>query len=195
MTATSGRIGGDELDELLAGARLAENLDSVLREKPREPLPDDDGVVGEDHAHGMTAVTRVPTSELLSTSQVAVERLDAVTETTEPGSLRIGSADTVVGDLDRDPTVRAGEGDRGPGCVRVFGDVRERLARDEVGRGLDRLGQTPGRDGQLDRDRGAPREGGDGRRKAFVGEDRRMDAARERAQLLEGADRPRRPPR
>ena len=69
MTATSGRVDGDEPDELLAGARLAENLDSVLGEQPCEPLPDDDGVVGEDHAHGIAAVTRVPSPAALSTSR------------------------------------------------------------------------------------------------------------------------------
>ena len=58
---------------------------------------------------------------------------------------------------------------------------------DEVRRGLDRLGQPLGCDGQLDRDRRAPREGGDRGGEAFVGEDRRVDAARERAELLERA--------
>ena len=120
--------------------------------------------------------------------QATVERLDAVAEAAQPGSVRVGAAHAVVGDLDRHPAVRARDLDRDAGGVCVLGDVGERLAGDEVGRCLDGVGQPLRTDGQLDRHRRAPRERGEGGSEPFLGEDRRVDAARERPQLVEGVD-------
>ncbi len=60
MTATSGGSAATSRSSSSRGARLGRDLDAVLGEQPREALADDDGVVGEDHAHGIAAVTRVP---------------------------------------------------------------------------------------------------------------------------------------
>ena len=53
-------IGRDEPDQLLGGAHGGRDFDALLGQEPCQALTDDDRVVGEDHAHGMAAVTRVP---------------------------------------------------------------------------------------------------------------------------------------
>ena len=100
----------------------------------------------------------------------------------------VGAADAVVGDLDGQPAVRARDVDRRPGGVGVLGDVGERFGGDEVGRRLDGAGRRSVADGQLDRHRRAPRERGERGGESFLGEDRRVDAAGERAQLGERVD-------
>ena len=62
-----GRIACDEPHELVGAVHLADDVDSLLGEQSCEALADDDGVVGEDHAHGIAAETRVPPPRGLST--------------------------------------------------------------------------------------------------------------------------------
>ncbi|MEV4602127.1 hypothetical protein AB0K15_32630 [Amycolatopsis sp. NPDC049253] len=72
--------------------------------------------------------------------------------------------------------------------ARVLGHVGQRLGDAVVG-GLDRLGQAPvDLHGQLDRDRGAAGESLERRAQAALGEDRRVDAAGEVAQLVQCSD-------
>ena len=183
-----GRLGCDQPDELLGGGGLGEHVDALVGQQSREALADDDGVVGEDHPHGIAAVIRVPPPEGAVDPQATVERLDSVAEAAEPGAGGVGAADAVVGDLDRHAAVRAHDVESDARGIRVLDDVGERLGGDEVHRCLDGVGQTLGTDGQLDRHLRTPRERGEGGGEAFVGEDRRVDAARERAQLGEGVD-------
>ena len=56
--------------------------------------------------------------------QAAVECLDPVAESAEPGSVRVGAAHAVVGDLDRHAAVRTRDLDRGARGVCVLCDVR-----------------------------------------------------------------------
>ena len=91
---------------------LGDDVDALLGQQACEALADDDGVVGEDHAHGIAAVTRVPPPGGLSTTQAAVERLDAVAQPAQPGPVGVGAADAVVGDLDRHAAVGAADVDR-----------------------------------------------------------------------------------
>jgi hypothetical protein len=65
------------------------------------------------------------------------ECLDAVAEPDAPGSpLGVGASDAVVADLHLEPAVLGVDGDHGLGSVRVFEDVGERFADDEVRRCL-----------------------------------------------------------
>ena len=94
----------------------------------------------------------------------AAERLDAVGEAAQPGAAAlVGAADAVVDDLDRArwPSLRSTR-TRASRGLRVLGHVGQRLADDEVGRGLDRLGQAlverdVDRDGQRRDGRRRPR--------------------------------------
>ena len=62
-----GGVGGDVLEELVGVAGLGDDVDPAVGEEAGEALADDDGVVGEDHPHGIAAVTRVPWPGALST--------------------------------------------------------------------------------------------------------------------------------
>ena len=100
----------------------------------------------------------------------------------------VGAADAVVDDLDLRDAVGAPDAHARLGGLRVLGHVGQRLAHDEVGRGLDRLGQAlVERDVDRDRQRRAVGDGLDRRAQAVVGEDGGMQAARQLAQLLERA--------
>ena len=82
------------------------------------------------------------------------------------------------------------------GGVGVLGHVGQRLGDDVVGGDLDRLGQPPvGPHVELDRDGGAAGQRLERRTQAAFGEDRRVDAAGELAQLVQRARSPRRPGR
>ena len=70
-------------------------------------------------------------------------------------------------------------------ALRVLDDVRDRLGDDVVGGGLDRLGQPLVEQGQLDRQGRPRREPLERGVEAAVGQHRRVDPARELAQLLE----------
>ena len=77
------------------------------------------------------------------------------------------------------------------GGVRVLGRVGQRLGHQVVGGHLDRLGQPPvDADGQLDRDGGAAGQGLERRAQPALGEDRRVDAAGQLAQLVQRAGQP-----
>jgi hypothetical protein len=65
----------------------------------------------------------------------------------------------------------------------VLRHVRQRLRRDVVGRRLDRRVEAVVRDVELDRQRQARRQRLERVREPPVGEDRRVEAARELAQL------------
>ena len=98
----------------------------------------------------------------------------------------VGAADAVVGDLDQDAAVRTAHVHAHPGRARMLGGVRERLGDEVVRRRLDRIGQPVVEpDVQLDRHGGAPRQHLERRHEPVVGEDRRVDAAGQLAQLLE----------
>jgi hypothetical protein len=120
-------------------------------------------------------------------TQMASECFHPVGEPSEARSLAgVGTADSVVGDLDHEHAVIASEVNLGSARRGVLGDIRQRF-RDHVKCGsLDRLWQPLGRKAvDLHRQWGARRERLDGRREAAVGEDRRMDSAGELTELLQ----------
>ena len=103
-----------------------------------------------------------------------------------PSRARVGAARAVVAHLDERPPVLAHDRDVDPRCARVLGDVRERLGHDVVRGRLD-LGRHALLRQRVDRDR-YRRAAGDGlerRREPAVGEDGRVDAAGQLAQLLQ----------
>ena len=120
-------------------------------------------------------------------AQRAVERGQPVGEAAQAGAAgRVGAADAVVADLDGDAAVQAPDGDRGVRRLRVLGDVGQRLGDHEVGRALDRS-----REPLVALARRASRAAARASERLerglepAVGEHRRVDAARQLAQLLE----------
>ena len=160
----------------------------MLGQESREALADDDGVVGEDHAHGIAALTRVPPPGGALDQQAAVE---ASTRSRRPRSpAPAGSAPPTpssVTSIATRPFARmTSMSDAGGICV--LDDVGERFGRDEVDGRLDGGWEPLRTDGQVDRHGRTPRERGECGWEAFLGQDRRVDAACERAQLAEGVD-------
>ena len=100
-----GLVGADLAQQVLPVAGLAGDLEAGLLEQAREPLAQQDGVVGDNDADGVahtgiSARRRVPAPSGERSGEVAVERGDAIGEAAQAGSAgRIGPADAVVGDL------------------------------------------------------------------------------------------------
>ena len=55
-----GTVNGYVLEQFVGVARLGGNVDSAVGEEAGETFTHDHGVVGNDHPHGIAAVTRVP---------------------------------------------------------------------------------------------------------------------------------------
>ena len=84
----------------------ADDLEAGLAEQPREPLAQQDAVLGDRYAHGISARTafRPPRAPDAKTTAV---RLDPIGQTAQPrAALGVGAADAVVDDLDDHQTVR-----------------------------------------------------------------------------------------
>jgi hypothetical protein len=94
------------------------------------------------------------------------------------------ATDAVVADLDQQLTSLAPDADRGRVGAAVLGDIGQQLGDAEVGGRLDR-GRRPLRHLQPagDRDRAAGGQHRDGTLQAQVGQNRRVDAAGQVAQL------------
>src|SRR4051794_4610649 len=69
--------------------------------------------------------------------ELAVQRRDPIGQSLETGTVRVGTAAAIVGDLDHEGAVAPGNPDPGMLRARVFGHVRQRLRDQEVGRRLD----------------------------------------------------------
>ena len=107
--------------------------------------------------------------------------------TTTSGSCSVGAADAVVAHLDREQGVQQPAAHGRPARLAVPGDVGQRLADREVRGDLDRARQAARQgDVDVDLDRGAAGGVGDGGPQATVGQDLRVDAADQLAQLGEG---------
>ena len=133
----------DLLQQILGRRALCDDVEARFDEEADDSLAQQPYVVGDDYTHGISARTVVPFAAGLDT-EVAVQRLDAIAQTTQArATLRVGAADAVVGDLHDQLPVRARDLDAGAGRVRVLVDVRYRLA-DQVIRGdLDRRWERP----------------------------------------------------
>ena len=98
-------MGADLAQQVLGVARLADDLDARVLEQPHDALAQQDRVLGDDYAHGITARDRGPARRGgLSTSS---RPSSAATRSASPRRpeprLRVGAADAVVAHLDRRP--------------------------------------------------------------------------------------------
>ena len=93
-------------------------------------------------SQGISAGTQVPPAGQVFHAEAAADGADPILEPPQPGATGgVGAADAVVGHLHPQRPVAPREVNCGSGRAGVFGDVRERFGHDEVGDGLDRLGQ------------------------------------------------------
>ena len=120
-----GRVRAHLQQQLVGGPGLADDLEAGLLEQLRDALAEQDGVVGEDDAHGgdatpvsveagngISATTTRSAARRALDSQRAVERRDAVGEAAQArAGGAVGAADAVVGDLDHDGAVPLGDRD------------------------------------------------------------------------------------
>src|SRR5690348_10301626 len=138
-------------------------------------------------------LTRDLSGELCASSRRALdvettaERLDAIRETDEPGPRgRLRASDSVVAHDDRREPVRALDRNAGVCRLRVLRDVRDRLRDQVVDRRLDGVRQPVVRNtSELDRDRRALGERADCTLETSLGENGRVNPARELPQLSE----------
>ena len=120
--------------------------------------------------------------------QAPVERGDPVAQPAQAGAVAAGSAPPTPSSATSTTSVPSSQRRSTAACdrVRVARDVRDRLGDDEVRGGLDRRRQPLVRHGRdLDRQRHPLRERLQRRAQPAVGQHRRMDAARELAQLAD----------
>ena len=140
-----GLVGADLAQQVLAVARLGDHLEARLLEQARDALAQQQAVVGQDYAHGTSALTVVPSpgGEWTSRRPSRAARRSARPRRPVP-IVGIGPADAVVAHLDDGVGAVAPDahgGGRRPG---VLDDVGERLGHDEVGGRLDGGGQSFG---------------------------------------------------
>ena len=117
----------DGVDHLVAG----------ILEEPAEALAEQHLVFGDHDSHGSSAVTTVPRPAGLSTVRLppSAATRSVMPASPEPGG-RDGAADAVVTDAHDERAVPPAGADADLRGVGVLGRVGERLARHEVGRGL-----------------------------------------------------------
>ena len=173
------------------GAEAVGVVDGVDHVVPRvleqstKTFSEQDLVFGDHYPHGSSAVTMVPWPGVLSTRQAATERGHAVGHAGEAGPLgRDGAADAVVADAHDESAVSPPGADGDLRGMRVLCRVGERLAGDEVGRGLQAIVEAFVRGVEPDAQRRPRRQLAQRRRQSVV-EAGRPDAAGQLAQLLD----------
>ncbi len=108
-------MGADLAQQILGVAGLADDLHPGVLEQPHDALAQQDRVVGDDYAHGITARTVVPSAARADDLEPAVERRNPVGEPAQArAGVGVGAADAVVADLDLDLAVAAADADLGP---------------------------------------------------------------------------------
>ena len=139
---------------------------------------------------GMLPATVVPWPGVLRSVNVAPDRVDPVGHALQAGAPRRGrrvEPDAVVPDLEREPSAVLSKSSTSTlEAPRVLRDVLERLEDAEVDARLDVLRVAPDAvGGDVDRDGGLARLRLERRGEPLVGEQRRVDPAREVAERLE----------
>ena len=118
---------------------LRDDVVAVLAEHARQAFPEEDGVVGDHDAHGISAAARAfrRRPRLATTSRPpCASRRSASPRSPDP-ALRIGAAAAVVHDLEHELSVFPHGTDPDVCGVGVLDRVRERLADEEVAGRLD----------------------------------------------------------
>ena len=142
-TATSGWMRVDQRQQLVAVAGQPHDLEPGLLEQPGEALAQDHGIVGERYSHGTSARSEVPRPGGLDTVIVppsASIRSASPRSPEPPVGLAPPIPSSATSTTSR-PT-GAGSGHLDLAGVRVLGGVGQGLAREEVGGGLELLGQA-----------------------------------------------------
>ena len=171
--------------EVLAVARLADDLEAGVLEQPHRAAAQQHRVVGDHDPHGSSARRTVPSPGGEATVKRPPKAVDAVGEPAQAGAGgRVGTAAAVVAHRHVEAVALAVDVDVGTGRLGVPGHVGERLGGDEVRGGLDGGGQPLLRHAlQRDRHGDAAGEAHQRRLEPALGEHGGMDAARELAQL------------
>ena len=130
---------------------------------------------------GKQDLDRRPLAFRASEHDAAAKGLDAVAQPDEPGTARrIGAADAVVAHGDAQVPRGSRDVDAHNRRLRVLCRVRQHLGDNLVGGHLDAIREaTVGANVESDRDRRAMRDGLQGRCEPALGQDRRMDSARD----------------
>lgn len=152
-----------------------------------QPLPEQHLVLGDHGAHGSTAATTVGPPIGLGPRTCPRHRRRGWRGPPGPALGRVRATPPVVADLGGRRVAVAPTGHAGAGGAGVPGGVRQRFRDDEVGHRLDR--DRRARFGRhVDGDGNGAARGDRGQRgvQTAVGEDRRVDGARQVAQLGEG---------
>ena len=185
--ATSGALARDRVARSSAASPTAATTSCPRSASRRtQPVAQQDGVFGDDDAHGSSATIRGPAP---AGSRRRASRRGAATRAASPARpvprVGVGAADAVVARPRLAAAVPRRAHVDAPGVARgVLGDVRQRLGDDEVGGRLDRR-RRPRRHVDLDGhgNRRPRRERRQRRVEAAVVEDGRREPADEVAEL------------
>ena len=138
-TATSGRCVVDRREQPVEVAGQRDDVEAGRLEHAGDALAQQQRVLADHDAHGITPRTRRPAAGRAVDLERAVERGEPVGHPAQAGAGgRIGAAAAVVGDLDRQHAVGERDAHVGAGRLRVADDVGQRLGGEEVRGGLDR---------------------------------------------------------
>ena len=185
---------GHPREQLVGAAAARQDLAAGVGQQAGDALAQQHAVLGDHDAHGISALTRVPPPRGLHTRSrpSSASTRSARPRSPEPPSVS-APPDAVVDDLDRHLAARAAHDDRRRRRLGVLADVGQALGDEVVRRDLERLRQPLAAelDVELHRDRRARGELLQRDREAVAADHRRVQAARDLAQLLErGRDLP-----
>ena len=143
--ATSGRCSLHEREQLVAVGGAPDHVEAGLGEQPREPLAQEHRVVGEDHAHGISAWTTVPRPGGLSTRSrpPSASTRSASPRRPVPRARSAPPTPSSATSTTARPSTRCTRM-RTALALGVLGDVGQRLGDDEVGGRLDAVREPLG---------------------------------------------------
>ena len=143
--ATSGRCSSTSASSSSPSAARPDHVEAGLVEQPREPLAQQHRVVGEDHAHGISACTTVPRPGGLSTRSrpPSASTRSASPRSPVPCARSAPPTPSSATSTTARPSARSHADPHGA-RLGVLGDVGQRLRDDEVGGRLDAVGEPLG---------------------------------------------------
>ena len=143
MTTRSGACAATAAEHVLGVAERRDDLVAGVGEEAAQALAQERLVLGDHDPHGSSAISAVPAPSVALDPERPAARRDAIGQPAQARALRRrGAADAVVGHAHDEPPVLSPGAEIDAGRVGVLDGVREPLAGDEVGRGLDARGRT-----------------------------------------------------